>query len=315
MRDAGRHRQPTVPHQPVMVREVVELLAASKPEVVVDFTAGFGGHAAALLAAGAGRRAYVAIDRDPAAVAATRRRLRKWGARAVAVHAPFSQCDRVLDGLGIAHAHAMLADLGVSSPQLDDPSRGFSFRLAGPLDMRMDPTAGRTLDAWLRQHRPETLARVLRDAEVPTPGRVARAIVEAHRASKLHTTADLAAVIEAATPARARRGRIHPATLAFQALRMAVNRELAELDALLTAAPRRLAPGGVLVVIAFHSLEDRRVKRRFRALAADGFEVVTRKPLRPGPGEVAANPRSRSARLRAIRRPLASNQPARGGAS
>ena len=270
----------------------------------MDCTVGLGGHAAAMLKAGAGR--VIAMDRDAAALEIARRRLSDAGDCVELVHADFRDLPRVLADRGIHAIDGALADLGVSSLQLDEAGRGFSFRQEGPLDMRMDPSTGASAADLLRTSDETTLADVIfRFGEERHARRVARAIVRAREERPLTRTTDLAAVVRRAVGGRGRQ-RIDPATRTFQALRIWVNRELEGLDRFLEAAVDALRVGGRLVVIAFHSLEDRIVKQTFRALSAPGADerpavrLLTRKPIGPGPDEVRRNPRARSARLRAV---------------
>jgi 16S rRNA (cytosine1402-N4)-methyltransferase len=267
--------------------------------VYVDATIGLGGHAAALLEAGAGR--VIGIDRDEAALARARLRLAPFGDRVAFVHADYRDVAGVLAGMGQAQVNGMLADFGVSSLQLDDPGRGFSFRHDGPLDMRMDPSRGATLQARLADVAEDTLAGVIRTyGEERHARRVARAIVRAQAHGTLTSTTALAAVIRRAVGSRTWQ-RIDPATRTFQALRIWVNDELAGVEAFLPAAVAALAPGGRLAVIAFHSLEDRAVKHAFRRWAAEGaVALVTRRPVGPEDAERDRNPRARSARLRVV---------------
>lgn len=292
-------------HRSVLPDDVVDLLAVRPGGLYVDGTLGWGGHARAVLEAG-GR--LLGTDRDPDALAAARARL---GPDAELHHACFSELPRLL---GDRRADGILLDLGVSSPQLDRPERGFSFRLVGPLDMRMDPTSGEPASAWIARASAEELADVFfRYGEERQSRRVARAIVQ-HRTERpeepLLTTRQLAELVASVLPAD---GRIHPATRVFQAIRIFVNDELGELERALAALPGCLAPGGRLLVISFHSLEDRAVKLRFRHLAGEDsprdlygnplvpadFRLVERRARK---GDGADNPRARSARLRAIER-------------
>jgi len=287
-------------HDPVLVAEVVRLMQPRPDGFYVDCTLGLGGHTAALLAAGAGT--VLAIDRDETALAAARARLAHLGPAVEFVHDDFRRLPAVLAARGAGEVDGMLVDLGVSSMQLDDPARGLSFRRAGPLDMRLDRSRGATLAEKLAAVGEAELADVIwRFGEERRSRRVARAILAARDRGALGDTGDLAAAV--------RRGaggggwqRIDPATRTFQALRIWVNEELDGLEAFLAAAWRALARGGRLLVIAFHSLEDRVVKHTFRQLAATDTTatVLTRRPIVPGEAERASNPRSRSARLRAL---------------
>jgi 16S rRNA (cytosine1402-N4)-methyltransferase len=288
--------------------EVLTFLAPRPAGVYCDATLGYGGHARAVLEASGPDGRLIGLDRDPDAIAATTEALRPFGPRVTLVHAPFSRLRSVLDRAGCLPLDGCLIDLGVSSPQLDRAERGFSFRRAGPLDMRMDPSEGETAAEYLGRVDQEELEAVLRDfGEERYAGRIARNIVEARGSEDLRTTTGLAALIARSVPRHDRYK--DPATRTFQALRIAVNGELAELERFLTDAPACLRPGGRLVVIAFHSLEDRLVKRRLRALAAGQgapgdppFRVLTKHVVVPSDDERARNPRARSARLRAAER-------------
>ena len=290
----------TILHEPVLRAETVGLIEPAGRGLVVDCTVGTGGHAAALLEAGAAR--VVGLDRDAEALPLARRRLAAWKDRVDLVHADHRRLDEVLDRLGVDRVDGALADLGCSSLQLETAGRGFSFRRDGPLDMRMDRTTGRTLADLLAEATPEGLADVIfRYGEERRSRRIARAIVAASAGAGIRTTAELAAVVRRAARPRGR-SRIDPATRTFQALRIWVNRELDGLEAFLRAAAGRLKAGARLAVISFHSLEDRIVKRTLRELERGGdfaVRLLTRKPVRPAGEELARNPRARSARLRA----------------
>jgi len=278
----------SAPHEPVMVDEVVRFLGGRG--TVVDLTLGAGGHAEALLASGVGR--LIGIDRDPEAVALASGRLSRFGERFVAVRARFSQMPAG------NRADGVLYDLGVSSMQLDRPERGFSYRRPGPLDMRMGPDGDRAVDLVNRASE-EELSRIIYElGEERRARRVASAIVRARSRAPIETTDQLASVVASAIGGR--RGGPHPARRTFQALRIAVNRELEELAVSLPRAADVLAPGGRVVVIAYHSLEDRIVKRFFAG--EQRLTVLTKKPLRPSAAEAARNPRARSAKLRAAER-------------
>jgi 16S rRNA (cytosine1402-N4)-methyltransferase len=303
-------------HEPVLAREVVEILRPAPGRLLLDCTLGGGGHALLFLERGA---RVIGIDKDPRALAAANARLARFGEAFRAVRADFRDARNVLDALGIGGVDGALADLGVSSPQLDDPERGFSFSRPGPLDMRMGEE-GETLAQLLRRIDERELARILREyGEEPFARPIARAVkraLERDGEDRALDTARLAEVVAAAIPRRAWPRKIHPATRTFQALRIAVNDELGALAAWLDGLPRMLAPGGRAAVISFHSLEDRRVKERFRALsqactcppdlpvcacgAKATFAPVTRKAVVASEAEVAANPRARSAKLRAV---------------
>jgi 16S rRNA (cytosine1402-N4)-methyltransferase len=284
-------------HLPVMVAEVVDALAPERGGLFVDATVGGGGHAALLLARSPAVR-VLGFDRDPRAVLAARERLAEFGSRAHVEQATFSELEQRLAAYG--KLNGLLADLGVSSPQLDDPERGLSFRREGPLDMRMDPTRGETARELVERLGQDELADLIYElGEERRSRRVARCIKQAVEAGELATTYDLRrAVVRAVGPQRV--GGIDPATRTFQALRIAVNDELGELGALLDAATRLLEVDGIAAIISFHSLEDRLVKRAFREQSA--WQPLTKKPVMPREREQSENPRARSAKLRAARR-------------
>jgi len=284
-----------------MLAEVLEHLTPQRGGLFVDCTVGLGGHTRALLDAGATR--VIGFDRDGQALAIARDRLAPYGDRLSLEHGDYRGLEPALDARGVTAVDGILADLGVSSMQLDAEGRGFSFRRDEPLDMRMDTSAGRTAAEALRGVEEKTLADLVYEfGEERHSRRIARAIVAARGDRPIETTGQLADIVRRAVP---RKGytRIDPATRTFQAIRIWVNRELEGLDGFLGAAARRLAPGGRLVVITFHSLEDRIVKHTFRALQAEGtIAIRTKRPLVPGEAEVAKNPRARSAKLRAAER-------------
>jgi 16S rRNA (cytosine1402-N4)-methyltransferase len=289
-------------HEPVMPTETIALLDPSRGGLFVDCTTGLGGHAALLLEHGATR--VIGLDRDTDALVIAAERLKPFGDRVELVHADYRDLGRVLDERQVAAANGVLADLGVSSMQLDADGRGFTFRRDEPLDMRMDRTQGPTLADLLVSVDEQDLANVIfQFGEERHSRRVARAIVRRRETGRIETTGELADLVRRAVPHRGYQ-RIDPATRTFQALRIWVNRELEGLDEFLAEASRRLLAGARLAVITFHSLEDRIVKHTFRAIAAagDAWRVLTRKPIVPGEDEVARNPRARSAKLRAIER-------------
>ena len=289
-------------HDPVMADEVVALLAPERGGLFVDCTVGLGGHSAALLSAGASR--LIGCDRDQDALAIARDRLAAFADRIELVHADYRELNEVLDSREITTVDGILADLGVSSLQLDVEGRGFSFRRDEPLDMRMDRSQGPTAAELIAAADEKDLADVIfQFGEERHSRRVARAIVHARETQPIRSTAVLADIVRRAIPSRSYQ-RIDPATRTFQALRIWVNRELEGLDAFLGDAARRLLAGARFAVITFHSLEDRIVKHTFRALAAaeGAWRVLTRKPVVPGEDEIARNPRARSAKLRAIER-------------
>ena len=290
-------------HIPVMTAEVLQLLRPEQGGLFVDCTVGLGGHSRALLEAGASR--VIGLDRDLDALARARETLAPWGDRVELVHADYRAIDEVLDSRQIAHVDGTLADLGVSSLQFDAPGRGFSFQRDEPLDMRMDRTGPETAADLVAHATERDLAdAIFQYGEERFSRRIARALVEARREAPVDTTGRLAMIVRRAIPHRGGHVRIDPATKTFQALRIWVNRELDGLDRFVEAAARRLRAGARLVVIAFHSLEDRIVKHTLRALQQrDGLvQVLTKKPMVPTGEEVDRNPRARSAKLRAAER-------------
>ncbi len=289
-------------HQPVLLAEALELLAVRPGGRYVDGTVGLGGHAEAVLRQSAPDGTLLGVDRDSEALAATADRLHAFGQRVRLVHADFREIPSLLGG---EKADGILLDLGVSSLQLDSSERGFSFRAEGPLDMRMDRSHGQTAAELVNRLPERELADLIyRYGEERASRRIARAIVNARRRERIATTTELATLVRRAA-GRSRRPGIDPATRTFQALRIQVNRELEDLVACLRDLAASLAAGGRLVVIAFHSLEDREVKQTFRELARSGFALLTKKPRSPGPAELSRNPRARSARLRALLREAA----------
>jgi 16S rRNA (cytosine1402-N4)-methyltransferase len=303
---------PEFVHQPVMGREVTELLVPVPSGLIVDATVGGGGHARLVLEARDDVR-VLGIDRDPDAAAAARDALAGFGRRARVVRGGFEDLAGIASTEGEGNIVGILFDLGVSSPQLDRPERGFSYWADAPLDMRMDSAQELTAAEVVNTYAEDDLAAVIAgNGEERFARRIARAIVAAR---PLTTTADLVDAVRAGIPAPARRRGRHPARRTFQAIRMEVNRELPNLAAGLDESVHLLTPGGRVLVIAYHSLEDRLVKRRFAAWAGREdaeppgmpvtrprhplVRIVTRRPSRPAADEVAANPRSESARLRA----------------
>lgn len=287
-------------HETVMLGETLDCLAPTAGRTYADATVGGGGHSAAILERSAPDGRLIGVDRDEAALAAARARLAPYGERVTLVHGAFAELRSILAGVGVPRVAGLVADLGVSSPQLDRPERGFSFRADGPLDMRMDrsgevPTALDLIDSLGERE----LADVIYELGEERRSRpIAKAIKRALERGELRTTDDLRrAVVRVTGP---KRGRVDPATKTFQALRIAVNDELGQLDALLAAIPDVLEDGGVAVIISFHSLEDRRVKRFFRG--EPRLAPLTKKPLVADAPELESNPRARSAKLRAARR-------------
>jgi len=297
-------------HVPVMTAEVLRFLRPEHGGLFVDCTVGLGGHARALLEAGATR--LIGLDRDPAALAIARERLAPFGDRVRLVQADYRAIGEVLDREGVDLDDGTLADLGVSSLQLDAPGRGFSFQRDEPLDMRMNPSGGESAAELVARSTERELADVIfQYGEERFSRRIARAIVDARTSAPIQTTGQLASIVRRAVHHRqgrqGRRGppRIDPATRTFQALRIWVNQELDGLDRFLETAVRRLRAGARLVVITFHSLEDRVVKHTLRALERTkdaAVRVLTKKPLVPTEEEVQRNPRARSAKLRAAER-------------
>jgi 16S rRNA (cytosine1402-N4)-methyltransferase len=287
-------------HEPVMTREVLEFLQPQNGGVFVDCTVGMGGHARALLEAGATR--VIGLDRDPAALGLAAETLAAHRDRVELVHSDYRAIDAVLDARGIERIDGALADMGMSSYQLEAGGRGFSFQRDEPLDMRMDQTGGPTAADLLRDASEVEIAdAIYRFGEERFSRRIARAIAHARGTAPIETTAQLAELVRRAVP---RRGfaRIDPATRTFQALRIWVNRELENIDAFLGAVARRLQTSARLVVITFHSLEDRIAKHTLRALAQQEnarIRVLTKKPVTAAPDELDRNPRARSAKLRA----------------
>ncbi len=293
----------SIHHEPVMTREVLAFLQPEKGGVFVDCTVGLGGHAKAMLEAGVTK--VMGLDRDPAALVIAAGTLAGFGDRVELVHSDYRAIESVLDRRGMRVVDGALADLGMSSYQLEAEGRGFSFQREDPLDMRMDTTTGPTAAELLSAASESEIAdAIYQFGEERFSRRVARAIVQNRETAVIRTTGQLAAIVRHAIP---RRGfsRIDPATRTFQGLRIWVNRELDGLDTFLTALARRLTTGARMVVITFHSLEDRIVKHTLRALAQQEdapIRILTKKPVLPQPDEIDRNPRARSAKLRAAER-------------
>jgi 16S rRNA (cytosine1402-N4)-methyltransferase len=299
-----------------MVPQVLDAMRPHAGGVYCDGTAGRGGHAQAILEASEPDGRLIAIDRDPSAVESVRRRLEPFGARATVVHARYSAIRGVLEDEGFGLLDGLLVDLGVSLPQLQEPSRGMSFQLDGPIDMRMDPSRGETARDVIEGLSEEELADAIREyGEERRARAVAKALKAALRRGELQSTLDLAQVVRRAV-GRPRAGKVDSATRTFQALRILVNDELGELESLLDELPEILAEGGRAAFLSFHSLEDRAVKhglRRWsqcrcapRSLRCEcggaQVRVLTRKPITPEADELSSNPRARSAKLRAAER-------------
>jgi len=289
-------------HTPVLLAEVVAGLLPRPGGRYIDGTVGGGGHAAAILEASSPDGRLLGIDCDPAALAAAAARLAPYGDRVTLVRGSFREIGQLAATSGFAQVEGVVLDLGVSSYQLDTPERGFSFQAHAPLDMRLDPDAPVTAAHLVNNLPEQELADLIfRYGEERGSRRIARAIVEARQRKPVTTTDELAAIVTRALGGQ--RGRIHPATRTFQALRIAVNNELASLEAALPQIIDLLAPGGRMAIIAFHSLEDRIVKHTLRAEAQAGrLRIITRKPVEASIEEQRANPRSRSARLRVAER-------------
>jgi 16S rRNA (cytosine1402-N4)-methyltransferase len=303
-------------HDPVLLENVLELATPARPDgILVDATVGLGGHAGALLARWPHAR-LIGIDRDPRALAIARERLARYSPRVRLFESKHESLIEILDGEAVDRIDLLLADLGVSSLQLDEAGRGFSFRAEGPLDMRMGEE-GLTARDLVNELDDKALTRLLREwGEEPMAGPIARAIVRARGEAPIETTLQLAEIIR--TVKKPRRDRIDPATLTFQALRIAANEELVGLAGFLESGVDRLLPGGRIAVISFHSLEDRIVKRTLRKLegecvcppgmpvcgcgAVAKVKIVTRRPVEAGDEETGRNPRSRSAKLRVAER-------------
>jgi len=310
----------TLHHEPVQRDRAVELWASPTARRLVDGTVGRAGHSLALLGARPDV-SLLALDRDPVAVEFVSRRLSGFGERTEVVHASYAELPALLAERG-GPVDGILLDLGVSSPQIDDAARGFSFRQEGPLDLRFDRTRGESAADWLAHVEPAVLERALAElGEVPNARAVTRALVEARATAPIDTTEKLAAAVRGAS--RRRPGETPDKALArvFQAVRIVVNDELGQLDRFLAELPGMLAPGGRIVILAYHSLEDRRVKRAFQQAAADctcppelpvcacggghaWLTILTKKPWTATPEEIRANPRARSVRLRAAERKL-----------
>jgi 16S rRNA (cytosine1402-N4)-methyltransferase len=291
-------------HRPVLVHKVVNLLEPRRRKVLVDCTIGLGGHAEAMLAAASATTQLIGIDVDEGNLRTAKERLERFAPRFRLFCANFADLKEVLAQAGVPSADAVLADLGVASSQLDDPARGFSFTFDGPLDMRLDRNLPRTAADLVNGLDETELADVIyRCGQERYSRRIARAIVAQRRTGRIDRTVALADLVASAYPAPARRSRrgVHPATRTFLALRIAVNDELSKLESLLAALPGVLSGRGRAAIISFHSLEDRRVKQAFAALAKAGRAgLLTKKPITPSKEEIADNPRSRSAKLRGI---------------
>ena len=305
-------------HRPVLLQECLEGLRIRPDGIYLDGTLGRAGHSLEIVRRLTTGR-LIALDRDETALEAARERLAPYLERVTLIHTNFSRLEAALDEAGVDKADGMLFDLGVSSPQLDEAQRGFSYRLDAPLDMRMDTTAALTAREVVNTWSEEALRRILSEyGEERYAGRIATAIVRRRAERPIETTLELVEIIRGAMPAAALREKQHPAKRSFQAIRIAVNGELDELPPMLEAAARRLKSGGRLAVITFHSLEDRIVKQTLKTLATGctcppefpvcvcgkkpRMTLINRKPITAGPEELQDNPRSRSAKLRLAER-------------
>lgn len=300
-------------HRPVMVSEVIRYLEPRKGQVIFDGTIGAGGHAEAILEHVEPEGRLIAVDRDPAAIAEARRRLGEVAAQVGYHRENYRNIQSILEREGIEKVDGVLLDLGLSSMQVDDATRGFSFRKDGPLDMRMGPDAEMSAAEIVNESSEEEIVRILKTfGEERWARRIAHFIIEARNRRPLRTTSELERVVEDAVPAGARRGRTHPARRTFQALRIAVNNELDDLKEGIERSVECLAETGRIVVLTYQSLEDRIVKNTFNSLAGGTdnppgaplaaepvLEVLNRKPVRPTAQEIEGNPRARSAKLRA----------------
>jgi 16S rRNA (cytosine1402-N4)-methyltransferase len=294
-------------HIPVLLGDVLDVLSPSPGKVIVDCTLGLGGHSAAILERVRPGGKLIGIDFDPANIALARAKLEAVGGEFELFHNNFAALPTVLAQAGVERVDGVLADVGVASTQIDDPARGFSYRQPGPLDMRMDPTRGQPASALINRIGERELAEALLELGDETDGsEIAKLVVERRKVKPITTTQELMAIVCEARDFTIERGagaKLHPAARTFQALRILVNRELANLDRLLAVLPDVLKPGGVAAIISFHSGEDRRVKEAFRDGVRGGiYEEVSREPVVASEAEIRANARSRSAKLRWARR-------------
>lgn len=298
--EPGTEASPEELHKPVMLGEILDLLQVGADQDYVDGTLGLGGHASAILQKSAPEGRLLGIDRDQRALSLAQHRLASFGNRALFRHGTYDRAGDFLRELGWTEVHGMILDLGVSSLQLDDPGRGFGFLQDSALDMRMDLEEEVTARELLDDLPEKELEAIFREyGEERFARRIARLIVRSREENPIRTTHELCQIVSRAVPF-SRTQKIHPATRVFQALRIAVNRELELLRSFLSKPPDFIQVGGVLAVISFHSLEDRIVKWAFRSF--ENYQILTKKPLRPSAEEVSTNPRARSAKLRAVRR-------------
>lgn len=288
-------------HEPVMVAEILASMGLERGMNVLDATVGLGGHSEVFLSRICPGGTLVGTEWDEQMLAQAERRLHFSDCRVVLRRTDFRAAPAILDELGL-RVHGALFDLGLNSAQIDDPSRGLSFREDGPLDMRQDRTSGEPASALLNRWTAAQIERALREyGDERFARRIAARIVETRKRTPLRTTKQLADCVTASIPRALQEKRIHPATRTFQAIRIAVNREFDGLGEAIAQVAHRLSPGGVLVVLSYHSGEDRIVKNLFRDLSREGYATLYEKPLQPSESEQSRNPRSRSAKLRAIR--------------
>jgi len=286
------------PHLPVLLEEVLSVFEGKKLQVFFEGTVGAGGHAKAILEAHPEIEKYLACDRDPKALSLAHSALAPWREKVEWIHGPFAEMESYLDERGLEGIDGFLIDVGVSSMQLDERDRGFSFLGDAPLDMRMNPDSDLTAETIVNRYSETELARILFEyGEERRSRQIAKAIVEARRKKKIKTTQELVSIIQPV----ATKGKLHPATLTFQALRIAVNDELGQLEKGLSSAIEKTFVGGTIAAISFHSLEDRIVKNIFRDQKRK-LEILTKKPIEASVGEIKTNPRARSAKLRAAQK-------------
>ncbi|MBN1870726.1 MAG: 16S rRNA (cytosine(1402)-N(4))-methyltransferase RsmH [Candidatus Omnitrophica bacterium] len=291
-------------HIPVMLNEVIKYLDPKPGNIVVDGTLGLGGHAEVILKLIGSKGRLIGIDRDAQALAMASKNLSAYQDQCDFIHENYSNIDKVLAKLNIRHVDRVLLDLGLSSFQLNDPQRGFSFRAEGPLDMRMDQDSYISAFDLVNSLSEREISTILKDfGQERWHHRIARYVVQSRLKKPIETTKELSDIVLRAMPRQSRREKIHPATRAFQAFRIAVNRELEGLEEALEKCLDALKVGGRIAVVAFHSLEDRVVKQKFRKWSQSGeLDLIVKKPLRPSEGEARFNPRARSARLRIAER-------------
>ncbi len=286
-------------HTPVLAPECIDLLGCKNGGIFVDGTSGEGGHTILMLQSSPNTRT-VSLDMDPDMLDRARARLSEFHERATFIHSNFAEIDGALKSVNISMVSGILLDLGISMAHIKSIDRGLAFTSDQPLDMRLNPTEGKPLREILNKMREEQLFEIIKTyGEEPFAKKIAKAIIHELSHGKMETTKDLAGLIEKTL---GRRGRTHPATRTFQALRIWINRELENIETVIPKALRLLLPGGTLAIIAYHSLEDRIVKTHFKKAEDEGFEIVTKKPIVPGDEEISVNRAARSAKLRAIRR-------------